>query len=174
MSTGYRKLRKDFFRNGLSFGSWITFTSTASAEIMAKAGFNWLAIDMEHSPISIERAQELIQVIELSGTIPLVRLSSNDPVQIKRVMDAGAYGIIVPSVNTREDALAAIRATRYPPAGSRGVGLARAQGYGADFEKYKRSVNRDTIVIEQIEHKNAVECIEDILSKSETKIAGPS
>ena len=131
---------------------------------MAKAGFNWLAIDMEHSPISIERAQELIQVIELSGTIPLVRLSSNDPVQIKRIMDAGAYGIIVPNVSSSEDVLAAIRATKYPPIGSRGVGLARAQGYGASFEDYKSKINANSIVIVQIENKDAVDNIEDILT----------
>ncbi len=159
-----KKVRRNFFRNGFSFGSWITFTSTASAEIMARAGFNWLAIDMEHSPISIERAQELIQIIELSGTIPLVRLSSNDAVQIKRVMDSGAYGIIVPCVNKPEDALAAIKATRYPPAGLRGVGLARAQGYGNDFADYRKNLDSDAIVIAQIEHKEAVEHIDDILA----------
>jgi 2-dehydro-3-deoxyglucarate aldolase len=119
---------------------------------------------MEHSPISIERAQELIQVIELSGTIPLVRLSSNDPVQIKRVMDAGAYGVIVPNVRTAEDVSSAIRAAKYPPAGSRGVGLARAQGYGASFEDYRSKINKDGIVIVQIENKDAVEDIENILS----------
>ena len=159
-----KKLRKKFFNGKFSFGSWITFTSTASAEIMAKAGFNWLAIDMEHSPISIERAQELIQVIELSGTIPLVRLSSNDPVQIKRIMDAGAYGIIVPNVSSSEDVLAAIRATKYPPIGSVGGGLARAQGYGASFEDYKSKINANSIVIVQIENKDAVDNIEDILT----------
>lgn len=156
------KIRRQMFINDISFGSWITFTSTASAEIMAKAGFNWLAIDLEHSPIGIERAQELIQVIELNGTIPLVRLSNNDPIQIKRVMDAGAYGIIVPNVIGPEDVLAAIRATRYPPVGSRGVGLARAQGYGASFENYKSKINKESIVIVQIENKDAVENIEDI------------
>jgi len=159
-----KQLRNNFFKKGFSFGSWVTFTSTASAEIMARAGFNWLAIDMEHSPISIERAQELIQVIELSGTIPLVRLSSNDPIQIKRVMDAGAYGVIVPNISNSEDVIAAVRATRYPPFGSRGVGLARAQGYGASFEAYRDEISYNSIVIAQIENKEAVENIEDILA----------
>lgn len=157
------KLVKNFFNGRLSFGSWITFTSTASAEIMAKAGFNWLAIDMEHSPIGLECAQELIQVIELSGTLPLVRLPANDAVLIKRVMDAGAYGVIVPNVKNAEDVLSAVRATRYPPSGFRGVGLARAQAYGANFEEYKNIINRSSIVIVQIENKEAVENIEDIL-----------
>jgi len=69
----------------------------AIAEIMAKAGFDWLAVDMEHSVITIREAEELIRVIDLAGVVPLVRLTSNEPDQIKRVMDAGAYGIIVPN-----------------------------------------------------------------------------
>ena len=73
--------------------------------IMAKAGFDWLVVDLEHSVITIREAGELIRVIELCSVVPLVRLSANDPVQIKRVMDAGAHGIIVPMVNTREDAI---------------------------------------------------------------------
>lgn len=157
-------LIKNFFSKGISFGSWITFSDASSAEIMAKAGFNWLAIDMEHSSISIESAQKLIRVIELSGTIPLVRLSSNDPVLIKRVMDAGAYGIIVPNVKDAKDTMAAIKSVRYPPYGLRGVGLARAQGYGADFEGYKKQINSSVIVIVQIENKDAVENVEEILA----------
>lgn len=166
---------KNFFQKGISFGSWITFTSTASAEIMAKAGFNWLAIDLEHSPISIERTQELIQVVELSGCIPLVRLSSNDPVQIKRVMDAGAQGIIVPAIRTAEDVQQAVEATRYPPLGTRGVGLSRAQDYGASFQEYRNWINRNAIVIALIENQEAVENISDILEVKELTgiIIGP-
>ena len=156
-------LRGKFLRNGFSFGSWVTFADTASAEIMAKAGFNWLAIDMEHSPIELQQAQQLIQVIELSGTIPLVRLPANDAVLIKRVMDAGAYGVIVPNIKAAEDVLLAVGATRYPPLGFRGVGLARAQGYGADFQGYKNIADSSSIVIAQIENKDAVDNIDDIL-----------
>lgn len=171
----HSRLRKNFFKKGLSFGSWITFTSTASAEIMAKLGFNWLAIDLEHSPISIERTQELIQVIELSGCIPLVRLSSNDPVQIKRVMDAGAHGIIVPAVRIVGDVRQAVEATRYPPEGSRGVGLSRAQGYGASFSEYRNWINKNVIIIALIENQEAVENISDILEVKELTgiIIGP-
>lgn len=153
---------KNFFQKGISFGSWITFSSTASAEIMARAGFNWLAIDMEHSPIELEQAQQLIQVIELSGVVPLVRLPANDAILIKRVMDAGAYGVIVPNVRNAKEVLSAVRATHYPPFGLRGVGLARAQGYGASFQAYK-DIASSSIVIVQIENKDAVENIDDIL-----------
>jgi len=148
----------------ITFGSWITLAHTAIAEIMAKSGFEWLAIDMEHSVIGIQDVEPLIQVIEASGCVPLVRLSSNDPVLTKRVMDAGAYGVIVPMVNTRDDAERAVRAVKYPPEGERGVGLYRAQDFGVSFEQYKDSINQESLVIVQIEHKDAVENIHSILS----------
>jgi 2-dehydro-3-deoxyglucarate aldolase len=131
---------------------------------MAKAGFEWLVVDMEHSVITLDVAQQLIQVIEGSGVIPLVRVGENNPVIIKRVMDAGAYGVIVPMVNTKKQAEAAVKAVKYPPAGTRGVGLARAQGYGAKFDEYAATVNEESIVIAQIEHIEAVNNLESILS----------
>ncbi|MBI4369363.1 MAG: 2,4-dihydroxyhept-2-ene-1,7-dioic acid aldolase [Elusimicrobia bacterium] len=130
---------------------------------MARAGFEWLAIDLEHSVITIREAEELIRVIELCGVSPLVRLSWNDPIQIKRVMDAGAHGVIVPMVNTADEARRAVEAVKYPPRGRRGVGLARAQGYGASFERYHQWVERESVVIVQIEHIRAVENLRSIL-----------
>lgn len=147
-----------------SFGSWITFRDPASAEIMARAGFDWLAIDMEHSPITLDSAQELIRVIDLNGVRPVVRLSSNDPVQAKRVLDAGARGLIVPMVNSGEEAAAAVAMAKYPPQGRRSFGLARAQDYGPGFGSYVRKANADVLVVVQIEHIDAVENAEAILS----------
>ena len=83
-------MAKDNITNRLSIGSWITLGHPAIAEIMASAGFDWLAIDLEHSVITLKEAEELIRVIDLKGLAPFVRLSSNNPEQIKRVMDAGA------------------------------------------------------------------------------------
>ena len=146
-------------------GSWITLAHPAIAEIMCKAGFDWLAVDLEHSSITIKEAEELIRVIDLSGVKPFVRLTANDPNLIKRVMDSGAKGLIVPMVNSAEEARLAVSATYYPPFGTRGVGLARAQGYGADFSTYKDWIeNRGPTLIVQIEHIEAVNCIEEILS----------
>jgi len=147
-----------------TIGSWITLAHPAIAEIMAKAGFDWLAVDLEHSVITIREAEELIRAIDLCGVVPLVRLSANDPVQIKRVMDAGAHGVIVPMVNSVSEAEQAVSAVRYPPQGRRGVGLARAQGYGNSFEKYKEWLNQESIVIVQVEHIKAVENLDTILS----------
>lgn len=156
-------LKSKLKNNTLTIGSWINLAHPAIAEIMADAGFEWLVVDMEHSVITIREAEELIRIIDLKGKTPLVRLTANDPNQIKRVMDAGAHGVIVPMVNTREQAEAAVRAVKYPPTGNRGVGLARAQKYGFGFEEYVAR-QKDSIVIAQIEHIEAIHNLEQILS----------
>lgn len=153
------KLRK----NQLLIGSWITIGNESIAEIMAHQNFDWLVIDLEHSAINIAQMQNLIRVIELSQCPALVRVSENDPTLIKRVMDAGAQGVIVPMINNPEQAEAAVRAVRYPPEGGRGVGLSRAQGYGVSFLEYKKWQDNESVVIVQIEHIDAVKNLEAIL-----------
>jgi 2-keto-3-deoxy-L-rhamnonate aldolase RhmA len=157
-------LRKKVNSGALTLGSWITLPDCAVAELMARAGFDWLVIDLEHSPISIESACDLIRVIDLCGAAPLVRLTSNDANQIKRIMDAGAHGIVVPMVNSAPEAARAVAATRYGPAGSRGVGLARAQGYGVTFQDYLDWQSDNPVVIVQIEHRDAIPNLEEILA----------
>ena len=157
-------LKEKLKKNEFTIGSWITLGHPSIAEIMARIGFDWLTVDMEHSAITLHQAQQLIQIIDLCGVVPLVRIGENDPVIIKRVMDAGAHGVVVPMVNTKEDALKAVSAAKYPPVGTRGVGLARAQGYGLEFKRYKEWVNKGSIVIVQIEHIKGVENLEEILS----------
>jgi 2-dehydro-3-deoxyglucarate aldolase len=157
-------LKSRLQRRQLTLGSWITLAHPAIAEIMSRAGFDWLAVDLEHSVITIREAEELIRIVALSGICPLVRLSANDPVQIKRVMDAGAHGVIVPMVNSVSDAEKAVKAVRYPPEGTRGVGLARAQGYGTAFESYRGWVNQESVVVVQVEHIESVNNLEAILA----------
>lgn len=157
-------LKKKLQKREITIGGWITLGHSSIAEIMARAGFEWLVVDMEHSVITLDTAQQLIQVIEGCGVIPLVRVGENNPYIIKRVMDAGAYGVIVPMVNTKKEAEAAVKAVKYPTLGTRGVGLARAQGYGATFDEYAATVNEESIVIAQIEHTDAVDNLESILS----------
>ena len=159
-----KSLKKELQKNVLTHGSWITIGHQSIAEIMAKAGFDWLVIDMEHSVIDLPQAQNLLLAIEASGCVPLVRVGNNDAYLIKRVMDAGAHGVIVPMVNSREDAEAAVSAVKYPPLGTRGVGLARAQGYGYKFDEYKKWVENESVVIVQIEHIRAIENLEEILN----------
>lgn len=145
-------------------GSWITLAHPAIAEIMAKNGFDWLAVDLEHSVITIGEAEQLIRIIQLCGVVPLVRLTSNNADLIKRVMDAGAQGIIVPMVNSADQAQQAVDAVHYPPEGNRGVGLARAQGYGENFNDYLQWQKNNSTVIVQIEHKDSLENLERIFS----------
>lgn len=156
-------LKQKLDGNRLTIGSWITLAHPAIAEIMARAGFDWLAIDLEHSVITIREAEELIRVIALHGVPPLVRLTGNDADQIKRVMDAGAHGVIVPMVNSRADAERAVASVYYPPRGQRGVGLARAQGYGTAFADYRTWLEKEAVVIVQIEHIGAVDNLGTIL-----------
>lgn len=159
------KSLKNRIKNGDTvIGSWITLAHPSIAEIMAMAGFDWLAIDLEHSVITIREAEELIRVIDLAGVVPLVRLTSNNPDQIKRVMDAGAHGVIVPMVMSAQDAELAVASVKYPKKGSRGIGLARAQGYGVTFDEYFEWQKENTLVIVQIEHIDAVTNIDSILN----------
>ncbi len=148
----------------LTFGSWITLAHPAMAEILATAGFDWLVVDLEHSVISLREAGELIRAIEAAGIVPLVRLTSNDADQAKRIMDFGAQGVVVPMVNDRDAARRAVDAVKYPPLGRRGVGLSRAQGYGTTFDEYASTINDRSIVIAQIEHVDAVRALADIVS----------
>lgn len=158
------KLKSSLQKNELTIGSWLSIPSPIVAEIIAQAGFPWLVVDLEHSVIDLKSMQAMFIAMELNQCIPLARLSGKDPNQTKRVLDAGAYGIIAPMINTAEEAEMMVNAVKYPPFGKRGVGLARAQGYGMKFDDYKEHFNQHSIVICQIEHKEAVENIDDILS----------
>lgn len=148
----------------LTIGSWITLGHPAIAEIMASAGFDWLVLDMEHSVLELSEVQMLIQVLDGQQCPAIVRLTSNHPDQIKRVMDAGATGVMVPMVMSAADAKAAVQAVYYPPRGQRGVGLARAQGYGARFQEYRHWLEENAVVVVMIEHIDAVNAIDSILS----------
>jgi 2-dehydro-3-deoxyglucarate aldolase len=131
---------------------------------MADAGFDWICVDMEHSVTDYAEAQLLIMAIQGKGVKAFVRVGENNARIIKRVLDAGADGIIVPSVSSKEEAIKAVNAVKYPPLGTRGVGLARAQSYGFDFENYRDNKTKDIKLIVQIEHINAVKELESIIN----------
>ena len=145
-------------------GSWITLNHFSIAEILADAGFDWLCVDMEHSVIDYYEMEQLIATIEAKHCTPYVRVGENNPRIIKRALDAGAVGIIVPMVNSKVDAEKAVNAVKYPPLGTRGVGLARAQKYGFGFEEYVQHINSTTKVIVQIEHIDGINNLVEILS----------
>jgi len=145
-------------------GSWLTLNNPEIAEIMADAGFDWLCVDMEHSVIDFNEAKQIILTIQSKGLKAFVRIGENNSLIMKRILDAGADGIIVPSVNSLEEAKKAVAAFKYPPMGKRGVGLSRAQGYGFSFEHYKDNLCKDLTLILQIEHINAIDQLSDIVA----------
>ena len=155
-------LKKKLQDKELVIGTWMSLPSCAVAEIMALSGFDLVVIDLEHSVLSMAEAGDLIRVIDLAGSAPMVRVSSNDSVQIKRVLDAGAEGIIVPMITTVEEVRTAASSMFFPPDGNRGVGLGRAQKYGPGFNKYFYESRERLILIAQIEHCDALPNLEKI------------
>ena len=152
----------------LSIGTWLSLPNESIAEIFANAGYEWIVIDLEHSSIGINQAEQLIRVIDLAGSKPFIRLSAHDPSQIKRVLDAGAKGILAPMIETVNQTESIISACQYPPDGIRGMGLARAQGYGENSAK-KKYINQKVNEIEiyvQIESKKGLKNCKEIFSNN--------
>ena len=157
-------LKKKLSNNELTIGSWITIGHPAIPEILATAGFDWLTIDIEHNSIDPLMIQVLISTIQSKDIAALVRVSKNEEVVIKQVLDAGADGVIIPMVNSYEDAVKAVEYVKYPPVGKRGVGLSRAQNYGVGFDEYKTWLNDNVVIVAQIEHIDGVNNLESIIS----------
>jgi 2-dehydro-3-deoxyglucarate aldolase len=138
--------------------------SASAAEVLATAGFDWLVVDLEHTATTERETEDIFRAIELKGSVPLVRLTSNDPNQIKRVLDSGAEGFIVPMVRSAADAKAAVAAAHYPPRGKRSFALSRAQNYGPGFQAYVDEAEQRTLVVALIEHVDAINNLEEILA----------
>ena len=157
--TDFRKKLKD---GELLVGTLITLTAPEVSEIMLDLGFDWLFIDTEHSPYGVQSA---LAILQATGTqFPcVIRVPSNEDVWIKKALDIGPAGIIVPQVNTPEVAQRVVSSCKYAPAGSRGVGIGRAHRYGLRFQEYVEAANEDIAVIVQAEHIEAVKNIESIV-----------
>jgi 2-dehydro-3-deoxyglucarate aldolase/4-hydroxy-2-oxoheptanedioate aldolase len=158
---------KSTFRNRLLarerlLGTVVTLSNPAVSEILAEAGFDWLWIDLEHSPMDPSEAQGILQAVANRAEC-VVRVPLNDEIWIKRCLDSGADGLIIPQVSTPEDARRAVRWCKYPPQGTRSVGASRAQGYGASLQEYLDRANQETAVVVQIETAAAVSNIQAIL-----------
>jgi 2-dehydro-3-deoxyglucarate aldolase len=156
------RIKEKIRRDEPSIGSWLSMAHVSIAEILASAGYDWVVVETEHTAIDVSQVMPLLIAIERHGALPLVRLAWNDPIQCKAVMDSGAAGVLVPMVNSRADAELAVKAIKYPPLGFRGVGLARAQGYGQTFANYVPRANEDSLLVVQIEHIDAVNNIDEI------------
>jgi len=157
--------------SNVSIGTWLSLPDESIAEIFANAGYEWVVIDLEHSAITIHQAANLIRVINLAGSKPFVRLSGHDASQIKRVLDAGAKGILAPMIETKSQIEHIISACRYPAEGIRGMGLARAQGYGEQHLKssYIENASHEVEIYAQIESMEGTQNCNEIFS---TDISG--
>ena len=158
------KLRRALLQRELTLGSWVQIGHPAVAEVLARAGFDWVCVDLEHGAIDLEGTAALFRSLGDSGCVPVARLPANDPIWIHRVLDAGAGGLIIPMVKTAAEAEAAVREAKYPPRGARGFGYSRANGHGVDFADYIASANDEIAMIMQIEHKDALGNLEAILA----------
>ena len=145
-------------------GALVQLPSASVVEVLAQAGFDWLVIDTEHGPIDVERLQAMIRATSETATTPFVRIASKLDWLAKRALDVGALGVMIPGVNSADEARAAVRAVRYPPEGSRGYGPTfAALRWGLSGADYVRQANDTVMAILQIEHIDAVARIDDIL-----------
>jgi len=145
-------------------GAWLQIASPFTAEILSSAGFDWLMLDMEHGPGDILTLVSQVHAMKGSDCVPLVRTPWNDFVAIKRILDAGAQGVLVPYVNTREEAVQAVKACKYPQEGIRGVaGSPRAPGYGQNLGQYLQRSNDEIFIMIAVETPEAVTNLDEIL-----------
>ena len=148
-----------------SVGTWLSLGSITAARFMARAGFAWLTVDIEHSLVDWETATHMFASVADAGCTALARVPANRHDHIKRVLDNGAHGVVVPMVNSREEAEAAVAACRYPPAGNRSVGgSVHALNFGGSASDYYARANYELLVVLQCEHIRAVEDADSIFS----------
>src|ERR1700704_478174 len=146
-------------------GTWLSLGSITAARFKARAGFNWLTTDIEHSLVDWETATHMFAAIADAGCTALARVPSNRHDHIKRVLDNGAHGVVVPMVNSRQEAQAAVTAMMYPPVGNRSVGgSVHAFNFGATSVDYFAKANDELLVVLQCEHIKAVEDADAIFS----------
>ena len=155
-------IRRKLDKGGCSIGSWIQIPHSSIAEIIGQAGYDWVAVDMEHGAISTHQLPDLFRALELGGTLPLVRLAHGEPKDCKQALDAGAGGVIVPMVESEEQLIKVRDASRWPPSGSRGVAFSRANLFGKYFHNYMKEAQQP-LLIAMIEHFNAVNNLDEIL-----------
>jgi len=158
---------KEKIMNGeVVVGTFVTFPSATIVEICGHAGFDFVVLDAEHGPLSPGDCEDLVRAADVTGMTPIVRVPQNHPKIILRYLDIGALGVQIPMVKTADDARRAVEAVKYHPQGQRGMGGARASAWGmkGGFGNYIVESNRETMVIIQIETKEAIENIADIVS----------
>ena len=157
------KFRQSLLDKKQTLGAWMQIGHPAIAEIFARTGFDWICVDLEHGAIDLETMTNIFRTIDAFDCVPVARLPLNDPVWIHRSLDAGARALIIPMVKTAAEAENSIKEAKYPPRGVRGFGYSRANMHGMDFDEYIKIANEEIAMIMQIEHKDAIANLEDIV-----------
>ena len=143
-------------------GSWMQIPDSNIAEIMGRAGYQWVAIDMEHGPVAVNQLPDIFRALELGGTLPLARVASPLPINCRQALDQGAAGVVVPMISSAAQLQAIVNECHWPPRGRRGVGFQRANVFGKFFDSYTQEA-QESLVVAQIEHIDAVNDLESIL-----------
>ncbi len=156
------KVRQKIRSGQNAFGCFMGMGSTMVAELMGHAGCEWLVVEMEHNGIDMAEVEQILMAMNGSDTVPMVRIPSADPVFIQRSLDIGGLGIAVPMVKTAAEAEAIVRASRYPPHGTRSFGPLRASNYTIDYEGYFDQANDNILILLILETAEAVENLEEI------------
>jgi 2-keto-3-deoxy-L-rhamnonate aldolase RhmA len=154
-------LKEKLLKGEHQLGTFIEMGHPDITEILSHLGFDWLLIDGEHSPNGFETMERMLQAMSGTECTPIIRPQWNDPVIIKRVLDIGAYGVLVPWVNTRAEAEAAVKACRYPPEGIRGWGPRRASRWDPD---YRETANNEILVSIQVETRKSLDNLDEIMN----------
>jgi 2-dehydro-3-deoxyglucarate aldolase len=157
-------VRQKFADGKASIGSWMQIPDSSIAEILGRAGYDWVAVDLEHGTMGERVLPDLFRALELGGTLPLARLPEGTARDCKRALDAGAGGVILPMIQSAAQLSSLISACAWPPVGTRGVGFSRANLFGGDFDQYRDGEARGPLVIAMIEHIEAVANIDEIVA----------
>jgi len=156
------RLKTIWKRGETVVNGWLAIPTGFSAEVLAHQGFDSLTVDMQHGVVDYQTAVSMLQGISTTGVVPLARVPWNDPARLMKILDAGAYGVICPMINTRAQAEALVAACKYPPLGYRSFGPVRASIYaGSD---YAERANEDIVVMPMIETAEALKNLDAILS----------
>lgn len=157
-------LRRDLLAGRRLIGCWCSLANPISTEVLGVAGFDWILLDGEHSPNDVSTFIPQLMALKDSRSAPVVRPSSNNPVEIKRLLDAGFYNFLIPFVQNAEEARQAVAATRYPPQGIRGVSVSQRSNRYGTVADYFKNINEQICVVVQIESQAGVDAVRDIAS----------
>jgi len=169
-------LKKTLRSGKVTLGTWVTIGHPDVPDQLQGLGFDWLVFDTEHAPIGRETLSRMIQAVDAEKVCPIVRVGAIDQYMVKSALDMGAHGVVFPLVNSETEAKAAVQFLKYPPVGVRGVAPRKAADYGLTAAEYIRTANEMTLLVAQIETRQAVENVDTILSLKEVDVAfvGPS